>query len=148
MYLPIHLFCLLISSFPSIVHSIRCYRRLGSLIYKPIEFWQERGEYDQLILRINEFYDFPHGFFHQEHQYDYYELCWREKRFITDFQLHPYVPQIDRDEWYDGCQISLRREVFKDLRIVCDITEEQCLFHENAHPIIRMNIPMCHPNLS
>ena len=103
---------LIILSLLPLGNSTRCYRRYASLIFKPIEFWQERGKFDQLVFRINEFYDFPHGFFHKEYQWDYTELCWRGKRFITDFQLHPYVPQIDRDEWYDGCQVQLRQEVF------------------------------------
>ncbi len=126
-----------------IVQSTRCYRGYGSLIFKPIEFWQEQGEYGQMVFRINEFYDFPHGFYHQEHQYEYSELCWRGMRFITDFQLHPFVPQVDRDEWYDGCQVLLRRDVFVDLKIVCDISEEDCLLHQDKHPIAKMDIKMC-----
>lgn len=88
------------------IESIRCYRRYGQYLFKPIEFWQELDKHERFIFRINEFWDFPNGFGHQQHEYLYNDICWRYKLFIKDFQLHAFVPQIDRDEWYDGCQVE------------------------------------------
>ena len=122
--------------------SIRCYRRYGELLFKPIEFWQEMDRFGRLIFRMNEFYDFPFGFGHQTHQYKYSDICWRYPLFITDFQLPSYVPQIDKDEYYDGCQIQISRLQFQDLRIVCDINQYQC-YQTSDHPIIKMNINAC-----
>ena len=87
--------------------SIRCYRRYGEYLFKPIEFWQEMDKHGRIVFRINEFYDFPFGFGHQTHKYLDTDICWRYRSFITDFQLPSFVPQIDRDEYYDGCQVQL-----------------------------------------
>ena len=122
--------------------TVRCYRRYGQYLFKPVEFWQELDKYGRIVFRINEFYDFPFGFMHQTHQYLNDDICWRYRSFITDFQLPSFVPQVDRDEYYDGCQIQIKRLQFEDLRIVCDITEYEC--HQTLnHPIIQMNVNAC-----
>ena len=96
--------CLLVDA--ESMQSVRCYRRYGRILFKPIEFWQELGRHNHVLFRINEFYDFPHGLGHQQHVYEYNDICWRYKTFIRDFRLSSLVPQMDRGEWYDGCQVQ------------------------------------------